>query len=48
VARDTVEDKILELQARKKALFDAALDADRMLVDTLTRADLESVFAPGR
>jgi hypothetical protein len=48
VARDTVEDKILELQARKKALFDAAVDADRMLVDTLTRADLEAVFAPGR
>jgi SNF2 family DNA or RNA helicase len=48
VARETVEDKILELQARKKALFDAAVDADRMLVDTLTRADLEAVFAPGR
>ena len=48
VARDTVEEKILELQARKRALFEATVDADHMLVDTLTRADLESVFAPGR
>ena len=48
VARDTVEDKILELQARKKALFDAAVDAERLVVDSLTRADLEAVFAPGR
>ncbi len=48
VARDTVEEKILELQARKRALFDATVDADAMLVDTLTRDDLATVFAPGR
>jgi hypothetical protein len=45
VARDTVEEKILELQARKKALFEAALEQDRTVVEQLTRADLEAVFA---
>ena len=45
VARDTVEEKVLELQARKRALFEATLDADRTVVDQLTRADLEAVFA---
>ena len=44
VARDTVEEKILELQDRKRQLMEAAVDADRMLVDTLTREDLEAVF----
>ena len=46
VARDTVEEKILELQARKQALFDATVDAEKMLTESLTREDLESVFAP--
>ena len=45
VARDTVEEKVLELQARKRALFESTLDADRTVVDQLTRADLEAVFA---
>jgi hypothetical protein len=46
VARDTVEEKILELQARKQALFDATVDAEKMLTESLTREDLEAVFAP--
>ncbi|WP_052556108.1 DEAD/DEAH box helicase [Enhygromyxa salina] len=45
VAADTVEDKILELQARKRKLFNATIDTDRLEVDALTRADLEAVFA---
>ncbi len=45
VARDTVEEKVLELQARKRALFESTLDADRTVVDQLTRADLDAVFA---
>ncbi len=45
VARDTVEEKILELQDRKRALFEAAVDAERLVVDALTREDLEAVFA---
>jgi superfamily II DNA or RNA helicase len=44
VARDTVEEKILELQQRKRALFTAAVDTDRLVVESLTRADLEAVF----
>lgn len=46
VARNTVEEKILELQARKRALFEAAVEQDRVLVEQLSRADLEAVFAP--
>ncbi len=46
VARGTVEEKVLELQARKRALFEATMDAERTVVDQLTRADLEAVFAP--
>ncbi len=45
VARDTVEEKILELQSRKKALFETAIERDRLVVEQLTRADLEGVFA---
>nr|WP_275943136.1 DEAD/DEAH box helicase [Pseudenhygromyxa sp. WMMC2535] len=45
VAADTLEDKILELQARKRRLFRATVDADRLQVDALSREDLEAVFA---
>ncbi len=48
VARDTVEEKILELQERKRALMASAIDADRVMVDALTRDDLVAVFAPDR
>ena len=48
VAADTVEDKIIELQERKRQLFRATVDADRLEVDALSREDLEAVFAdPG-
>lgn len=44
VARDTVEEKVLALQARKRALFDATVDQGRYRVDQLTREDLEAVL----
>ncbi len=44
VAKDTCEEQILALQARKKALFDAAIDADRLQVDRLSAEDLAKVF----
>ncbi len=44
VAADTVEDKIVELQERKRRLFRATVDADRLEVDALRREDLEAVF----
>jgi hypothetical protein len=48
VAADTVEEKILELQDRKRRLFSATVDTDRLEVDALRREDLEAVFGdPG-
>ncbi len=47
VARDTAEERILELQERKRALFEAAVDANRLRVEQLTREDLEAVFGGG-
>ncbi len=44
IASGTVEEMILALQARKKALVEATIDADRILVDALTREDLAAVF----
>ena len=41
IARDTVEEKILELQHDKRALADAILGADGSLIRSLTREDLE-------
>jgi superfamily II DNA or RNA helicase len=40
VARDTVEEKILELQAGKRALADAIIQADESLLASLSREDL--------
>ena len=41
IARDTVEEKVLELQARKRDLADAIVRADDGLVASLTREELE-------
>lgn len=41
VCRDTVEEKILELQQKKRELADAILNADNRLIQNLTRDDLE-------
>ena len=46
VARDTAEERILELQDRKRALFEATLEAGRLRVDKLTRDDLVAVLGP--
>ncbi|MEK6608803.1 MAG: DEAD/DEAH box helicase [Myxococcota bacterium] len=40
VARDTVEEKVLELQGSKRALADAILHEDRAFLRDLTREDL--------
>lgn len=44
IAAGTVEEMILKLQARKRALSEATIDADRILVEGLTREDLAGVF----
>ena len=45
VARDTVEEKILELQAGKRALADAIVQADQSLMTSLSREDLELLLS---
>ena len=40
VARDTVEEKVLELQKSKRALADAILQEDKSFLRSLTKDDL--------
>ena len=45
IARDTVEDKILELQKSKKDLADAIVSANNSLIRNLTAEDLELLLS---
>jgi superfamily II DNA or RNA helicase len=45
VARDTVEERILELQQGKRELADAVIRADQGLMRSLTREDLELLLS---
>jgi superfamily II DNA or RNA helicase len=45
VARDTVEEKVLELQKTKRALADAIINADNSLIRGLGREDLELLLS---
>ncbi len=45
IARDTVEEKVLELQATKRQLADAVVRADRSLIRDLRREDLELLLS---
>jgi superfamily II DNA or RNA helicase len=45
ICRDTVEEKILDLQQRKRDLADAILNADNRLIQNLTREDLEFLLS---
>jgi len=45
VARDTVEEKILDLQKTKRDLADAVIEADRSLLSGLSREDLELLLS---
>ena len=45
IARDTVEEKVLELQQSKRALADAIINADNSLLHNLTRDDLELLLS---
>jgi SNF2 family DNA or RNA helicase len=44
VARNTIEEKILELQARKRGLADDIIKADSGLLRRLDREDLEALL----
>ena len=45
ICRGTVEEKILELQKKKRDLADAILNADNRMISTLTREDLEFLLS---
>jgi SNF2 family DNA or RNA helicase len=45
IARDTVEEKVLELQQSKRELADAIITADNSLLHNLTREDLELLLS---
>ena len=45
IARDTVEEKVVELQRAKRELADAVLLEDRSLLRDLTRDDLERLLS---
>jgi superfamily II DNA or RNA helicase len=45
IARDTVEEKVLELQKTKRDLADAIISADNSLMHNLTREDLELLLS---
>ena len=45
IARDTVEEKVLELQRSKKQLADAIITADNSLIRTLRREELELLLS---
>jgi superfamily II DNA or RNA helicase len=45
IARDTVEDKVVELQQSKRELADAIISADNSLLHNLTREDLELLLS---
>jgi SNF2 family DNA or RNA helicase len=45
IARDTVEEKVIELQQSKRDLADAIIGADNSLLQNLTRDDLELLLS---
>ena len=45
IARDTIESKILQLQESKRALADAILAADKGVLASIGREELELLLA---
>ena len=44
IAKDTIEDKVMALQARKSALFASVVDSDTLLSSSLDADDLRGLF----
>jgi SNF2 family DNA or RNA helicase len=44
VARNTVEEKVLALQEKKRDLFDATVEQGRFQLDRLSQSDIEDLF----
>jgi non-specific serine/threonine protein kinase len=45
IMRDSVEEKIVDLQRRKRGLVDQLISADSGFLKALTRDDVEALFA---
>jgi hypothetical protein len=45
IAKDTIEEKILELKARKQQLSDAVITSDEAVINQMTMEDLHTLFA---
>jgi SNF2 family DNA or RNA helicase len=45
IARDTVEEKVLELQKTKRDLADAIINAENSLISNLKREDLDLLLS---
>jgi SNF2 family DNA or RNA helicase len=45
IARDTIEEKVLTLQSAKRELADAILGADKSVLRTLGKEDLELLLS---
>jgi len=45
ITRDTVEEKILKLQEKKRAAIDAAIESEEPLMTGLTTEELEELLA---
>jgi SNF2 family DNA or RNA helicase len=45
VAKDTVEEKVLELQKSKRALAEAIINGDNSVISSLGRAELELLLS---
>jgi len=45
IVRDSVEEKILQLQERKRQLFDAVISSDGAGLKSLTEADVDDILA---
>jgi SNF2 family DNA or RNA helicase len=42
--RDSVEEKIVQLQQRKRQLFDAVIASDGLALKSLTEADVDDIL----
>ena len=45
IARDTVEEKVLQLQETKRNLADAIIGAENSLIRAMTREDIELLLS---
>jgi len=44
ITRDSIEEKVLELQKRKRSVIDATLTADADIIRTLSWEDVQSLL----